>query len=143
MSKFNEIKDNFSNYQHIYTDGSKEGDTVAAAAVTDNDTYTFRLPDKSSIFSAELKAIWIALYHIKDERSDLFVVFSDSLSCLQDLSNEILDNSIIAVLLQKLSRLCETKTICFCWIPNHIGICDNENADKALSVRFIWQKSTP
>ena len=49
ISKFNEIRENYSSFQPIYTDGSKDGDAVAAAAVSDHDTYTFRLPDKSSI----------------------------------------------------------------------------------------------
>lgn len=131
MSKFNEIRDSFSTFKHIYTDGSKDGDSVAAAAVAGDNTYTFRLPDKASIFSAELKAIWLALDHIQHDRHGLFVVFSDSLSCLQALRNEIYSNSIIAVLLEKLSRLCETKQIYFCWIPSHIGIPGNEKADKA------------
>ena len=131
ISKFNEIRENYSSFQPIYTDGSKDGDAVAAAAVSDHDTYTFRLPDKSSIFSAELKAIWLALDHIQFDRCDRFIVFSDSLSCLQALSNEIYSNPIVAVLLEKLSRLCESKQICFCWLPSHVGIHGNEKADKA------------
>ena len=131
ISKFNEIVDTYSTCQHIYTDGSKDGDAVAAAAVSENNTYTFRLPDKSSIFSAELKAIWLALDHIQHDRRGLFLIFSDSLSCLQALSGEISGNPIIAVLLEKISKLCETKQIYFCWLPSHIGIAGNEKADKA------------
>ena len=131
ITKFNEIRDEYSNYKSIYTDGSKDGHAVAAAAVSDNDTYTFRLPDKSSIFSAELKAIWLALDHIQHDAYDRFIIFSDSLSCLQALRNELYGNPIVCVLLEKLTRICETKRICFCWLPSHVGIKGNEKADKA------------
>ena len=49
-TKFNEIKDHYSDFQFICTDGSKMDEKVAAAAITESETYTFRLPDNSPIF---------------------------------------------------------------------------------------------
>ena len=49
----------------IYTDGSKQDEKVACAVISPNFTDSIRLPDNSSIFTAEAKAIDIALYHKK------------------------------------------------------------------------------
>ena len=55
-SLHNEVKDVFRDYDFIYTDGSVS-DNKAAAAVIDNYSSIVGLPDKSSIFSAELHAL--------------------------------------------------------------------------------------
>ena len=52
---------NNHNYKYIYTDGSKVDEKVAAAAVTDSEIFMNRLADHSSIFTAEAKAISLAL----------------------------------------------------------------------------------
>ena len=60
-------------------DGSVSSDKAAAAAVIDNYSSIERLPDKSSIFSAELHALYLALDRVEtadnDERN--FITFSD------------------------------------------------------------------
>ena len=48
---------------------------------------TIRLPDNSSIFTAEAMAIDITLYHIRDQPEKLFINYSDSLSVLRSLKN--------------------------------------------------------
>ena len=55
----------------IYTDGSKQDEKVACAVISPNFTDSIRLPDNSSIFTAEAKAIDIALYHIRDQSEKL------------------------------------------------------------------------
>ena len=70
----------FPNYETIFTDGSKDGNTAGSACVTPSDTYKCRLPDNASLFSAEIKAIDLALDHIEQSRSSDFIIFSDSLS---------------------------------------------------------------
>ena len=49
-SKYLEIKRQCYFREPIFTDGSKYGDIVTAAAVVDGELYQFRLPDKTSIF---------------------------------------------------------------------------------------------
>ena len=48
---------------------------------------SIRLPDNSSIFTAEAKAIDISLYHIRDQPEKQFIIYSDSLSVLRSLKN--------------------------------------------------------
>ena len=60
LSLHNEVKDVFRDYDFIYTDGSVSDDKAAAAALIVNYSSIERLPDKSSIFSAELHALYLA-----------------------------------------------------------------------------------
>ena len=48
-----------------FADGSRMDEKVAAAAVTDSEIFVSRLTDHSSIFTAEARAIDLALEHIK------------------------------------------------------------------------------
>ncbi|XP_069122368.1 probable G-protein coupled receptor No18 [Argopecten irradians] len=64
----------------FYTNGSKDGDNVAAACCTSNHCSSIRLPDVASIFSAEACAIGLALAHIEEHRIEKAIICSDSLS---------------------------------------------------------------
>ena len=64
-TEFLEIKSAYKHYISIYTDGSKQVEKVACAVISPNFTDNIRSPDNTSIFTAEAKAIDIALYHIK------------------------------------------------------------------------------
>ena len=58
------------------------------------------LSDNSSIFTAEAKAIDIALYHIRDRPEKQFIIYSDSLSVLRSLKNLDHRNPIIQQFLE-------------------------------------------
>ena len=62
---FSELKTNYTNYVSIYTDVSKDGTRVTSAAIINKPTISRRLPDGTSVFSAETKAIELALQHVK------------------------------------------------------------------------------
>ena len=130
-NQFLEIKERYCLYEQIYTDGSKDGKKVAAAAVLDGELYQFRLPDNASSFSAELKALDLALSHIQQDAYWRYIIFTDSLSAMQALENERTDNPLIVTLLDKISEVCTNADLVFCWLPSHIGISGNEEADKA------------
>ena len=130
-NKFLEIKEKYYTHEEIYTDGSKDGKKVASAAILDGELYQFRLPNNSSVFSAEIKAIDLALNHIEQDAYWRYVIYTDSLSAMKALEGEKTDNPLVVNLLEKLSRLCERADIVFCWLPSHIGISGNEEADKA------------
>jgi hypothetical protein len=51
-TKYNELRDRYSDYHSIYTDGSKEGERVATATVSSRRTISSRLPYKASVSSA-------------------------------------------------------------------------------------------
>ena len=48
---------------------------------------SIRLPENSSIFTAEAKAIDFALHDIRDQPEKQFIIYSDSLSVLWSLKN--------------------------------------------------------
>ena len=130
-TKFLEIKEQYYTHEEIYTDGSKDGEKVVSAAILDGELYRFRLPNNASIFSTELKAIDLALSHIEQDAYWRYIIFTDSLSVMEALEGEKTDNPLVVGLLGKLSALCERADIVFCWLPSHIGIAGNEEADKA------------
>ena len=58
--KLAEIKQSKHPAIEIYTDGSKNKDKIAAAAVINHDVFSVRLPNEATIFTAEAKAIQLA-----------------------------------------------------------------------------------
>ena len=62
-TEFSEIKSTYKHYISSYTDGSKQDEKVACAVISPNFMDSIRFSDSSSIFTAEAKAIDIALYH--------------------------------------------------------------------------------
>ena len=95
----------------IYTDGSKQDEKVACAVISPNFTDSIRLPDNSSIFTAEAKAIDIALYHIRDQPEKQFIIYSDSLSVLRSLKNLDHRNPLIQQIFRKYNYLSSFKEI--------------------------------
>jgi len=123
ISKYSELVSEYKNYMKIFTDGSKYDTKVAAAAVYENNICASRLPDKSSIFSAEIHAINLALNLIKDHNGNKFIIFSDSLSSLIAIQNRLWDNILVLETLEKIHNLTVNgKTVVFVWLPSHIGI---------------------
>ena len=81
------MQSRYLSYQHIYTDGSKEDSKVGCAVISDNHSNMQRIPDVTSIFTAEAKAIDLALDFIGTcDANNKFIIFSDSLFCIE--SNE-------------------------------------------------------
>ena len=129
-SRFGEIRNCYPLFTQIYTDGSKDGEKAAAAAVCEDVELSFRLPDNSSIFSAELKAIDLAFDYIEKSKDDKFIILSDSLSSLQAMDNLKYENPVVLQLLERFQKLDETNRIIFCWLPSHMGIRGNERVDR-------------
>ena len=128
-TEFLEIKSAYKHFMSIYTDGSKQDEKVACAVISPNFTDSIRLPDNSSIFTAEAKAIDIALYHIRDQPEKQFIIYSDSLSVLKSLKNLDHRNPLIQQIFRKYYYLSSFKEIVFCWLPSHTNIRGNELAD--------------
>ena len=132
--RFYELFHEFKNYYRIFTDGSKEGNRVAAAVVHRDNTKCVRLPDTASIFRTELYAILLAIDVVwrSKEKNFVGVIFSDSMSSLQSISGINLDSDLVQKFLKDYTVLAKNgKNIILCWIPSHVGILGNEKADAA------------
>ena len=69
---FKKVQSRYKNYQQIYTDGSKEDSKVGCAVISDNHSHVQRIPDDSSISTAEAKAIDLACKNIAFIRTNFF-----------------------------------------------------------------------
>ena len=92
----------YRDYIPVYTDGSQVGSSVACATVFPSDTLSsMRLPHSTSIFTAEICAIIKALELIKDSVASKYIIFSDSLLCLQALQYMKLEHPLIGMVIRK------------------------------------------
>ena len=77
---FGKMQSYYKKYQQIYTDWSKEDSKVGCAVISDNHSNMQRIPDDSSIFTAEAKAVDLALDFISTcDADNKFIIFSDLL----------------------------------------------------------------
>lgn len=114
---------------HIFfTDGSKIPKVgVAAAYVYNDDDFKFPLLPFCSIFTAELYALLKCVHHIRATYLTPALICSDSLSSLQAMEAFYPANPII----KEIRNVCQSLSICFSWIPSHVGISGNEKADQS------------
>jgi ribonuclease HI len=130
QSRFHGIQDRYSDHQFIYTDGSKDDNKVGCAAVCGARFLRERLPDTASIYTAELRAIFLAVRRAIYSKRDRFVVCVDSMSCLQAIGSLRIEHPIILEILEVICiPRARQKHIIFCWVPSHVGIRGNERAD--------------
>ncbi|XP_070180097.1 uncharacterized protein [Littorina saxatilis] len=129
-------------WTHVYTDGSSEnavrnGGSGVYIRRPNGTTTSLSVPagDLSSNYRAELHALITAAEHAagEDRSRQNIVLLTDSLSALQsllsgptDLPTRQLDNC--------LSTLSQHNKVVLQWIPAHVGIAGNEEADSR------WQK---
>ena len=132
MSKFNELKLKYNGFCEMYTDGSKVGEKVACAVLTDCGVLSYRLPNGCSIFTAELEAINKAIMFAGVSWRKHFVIYSDSLSALQAIHSQESKNPQVNIVLQACQDLIKKGNhIEFFWVPSHRNIPGNEKADRA------------
>ena len=131
-NRFNEVRQRYLDFCHIYTDGSEVETKVASAYVCPYGTRGYRLRDGCSIFTAEVEAINKALEYVKVSTRKSFVIFPDSMSVLQAIESQECKNPLVNRVLQTCQEiLSNDKFIAFCWIPSHRDITGNEDADRA------------
>ena len=93
--------------------------------------FTGKIPDKFSVFTAELVSISQALCWLKTTDIKKCVIFSDSLSSLQSLDHgKSCRFDITNDIMQTYIQITHTgKHIVLEWVPAHVGITGNEMAD--------------
>ncbi|XP_023216832.1 uncharacterized protein LOC111619354 [Centruroides sculpturatus] len=130
---FAEIQHSDRNLIPIYTDGSKSDDYVGSAFVCQDDIMAEQIALNFSIFSAELHAIYLALKYINRKGYCCCVIYTDSVSALQALNSCDPSSHSIVIKIRKLfcHLIASNFFVKFCWVPGHVGIKGNEEADAA------------
>lgn len=130
---FNLHRQFYSDYNAVYTDGSKSDDYVGSAAVFNNLTIANRLHNFSSVFTSETHAICTALLRMFNLKDRKFIVYTDSRSCISALEKYSHDSHPLVLHAVDLWMRLKEKSydVVFCWIPGHVGIRGNELADAA------------
>ncbi|GFX06988.1 putative RNA-directed DNA polymerase from transposon X-element [Trichonephila clavipes] len=123
----------YSRYSAIYTDGSKRADYVGCGVVIEDIMRGYRLGTSCSIFTAEAVAIYRAIQLIDSNMPRKNCIYTDSMSVLEALENyNDRCYPVVCKILDITSRLySKGLDIVFCWLPSHVGIIGNEQADSA------------
>ena len=135
------INDLYRQYIKIATDGSKELGLVGIGVYCKENRAALeidkRISDYTSITTAELVAILQALKVVENRKTDQVtkvVILTDSLAAIQALEASDPKNKrfdIIAKIRETYDRLAEMgHIIVICWTPAHVGVEENEEADK-------------
>lgn len=131
QQEYARIKDQrYAEFKCIYTDGSKSEQGVGAAVVCERKRIKATLPSEATVYSSEIHAITMAVSFIRNEESNKYVIFSDSLSTLCKLDKANYSHPAIRKIQHDIDDMKRQKTVEFCWIPGHVGIKGNEEADK-------------
>jgi kelch-like protein 2/3 len=112
----------------LYTDGSKSEDGTRYAYVGDDVLFSRRIQGEASIYSAELLAIYDAIGHADSLLNhDNIVIYTDSRSAIQGITKYQQKNPLVQLVQSRIAN--STKNINLCWVPSHVGILQNEQAD--------------
>ena len=99
---------------------------------------TCRLSDDSSVYTAELRAILLALKRVYCSKRKSFFILSDPLSSLKAIFNLKYEYPVLVQILELYMDLIKDgKDIVFVWVPGHVGTMDNSAADAAAKDSLI------
>lgn len=132
------IERKWPNFYHFYTDASinNTGTGCAFLAPFNNIFKQYKLPELSSIYTAEMIAIKLCLEHINNNLNQLpenIIIFSDSKSVLEKLQYPGFCNknsSIIYDIIYTLTTLKSSNiNVKIIWVKGHSNIIHNQEVD--------------
>lgn len=122
----------------IFTDASKLSDSDPVGAAVWIPRYrivlSHKCPPCTSVYSGESVALLEAVKYVESHKLNKSIIFSDSLSCLQDINkfpfrSKVLLHSNLKI--REILYRCHSSGIevALAWIPGHCGIVGNETVD--------------
>ena len=132
-----EVKAKFIEHDHkhekdfkIFTDGSKSALGTGCAVITKGHYKVGRLSNLASSFTAEMTAIVHALKEVSKVNAKKFVIYTDSKSSIEAMCQYNPFQPLVQKAQEWLYLIYSRhKSVCFCWVPSHVGIKGNEIAD--------------
>ena len=124
----------FTSPYRVFTDGSKRQGRVGSAFVVFKNeerifSNKFRLPDRSTVYQAEVYAIKeAALYMMLQENVQETSFFVDSQAAILSLRQERITSRTVLQAVRMLASIQAQVNIV--WVPAHSGIVENELVDK-------------
>ena len=136
---YERLQEHYHDFTTAYTDGSHEpqtGCTGAGVYSSKMPLTAASLPQYTSVFTAELTAIIMALHSIQEHSSshqqNKYLIVTDSLSSIQAIEGgESSRPDLVGVILKKTTELIKSDVnITLIWVPSHRFIFGNDMADR-------------
>ena len=143
----------------MYTDGSKDPESGCAGSAVYipvcKESIKKRLANNVSVYrpTTELVAIVLALQWLEEKEINNAVIASDSFSALESIKSgrSACRMDLVYEIFMLLTRLGNRGTsTCFMWVPAHVGVDGNEQADilakqtlssKEIDIRITLSRS--
>ena len=146
QQEFLEVQKRYSDYMHFYTDGAKTSTFVGCAVYSEPFRSAKRLDTVATIFTAELYGVLTAVEYVIESQTRKAVLFVDSQSVITAIiSVKSTKNYLVQLVRSKVNwTLKNGYDIKICWVPSHVGLKGNEEADRlAASSKNIVKTSVP
>lgn len=124
------INGKYTGRGRIWTDASKDGEKCGIGIFVEGNKarYHYRLLHNTSITSAELTAIWLAMQIVEKDQLMHYVILTDSRSSCQILENGV-DSGEGETVIAEILQVAKRWKVTIQWVPSHIQLAGNDVAD--------------